>query len=70
MNVGKTNEVVLDARKTKISFVPVKANNEVVKMVSNFKYLNNLIDNNLSFTDNSDLIYKTNRSNVCTSCER
>ena len=50
-------------------FVPVKVTNEPVEVVSNVKYLGTLIDNNLSFSDNSDLIYK-NRSNVCTSCER
>jgi len=49
-------------------FVPVKVTNEPVEVVSNVKYLGTLIDNNLSFSDNSDLIYK-NRSNVCTSCE-
>ena len=47
---------MLDARKTKILFVPVKVNNEPVKVV--FKYLDTLIDNTLSFNDNSDLIYK------------
>ena len=49
---------VLDARKTKKIFVPVKVNNEPVEVVSNFKYLGTLIDNKLSFSDNSDLIYK------------
>ena len=58
INVGKTKELVLDARKTKRLFVPVKVNNEPVKMVFNFKYLDTLIDNTLSFSDNSDLIYK------------
>ena len=57
INVGKTKALVLDARKTKI-FVPVKVNNEPVKVVSNFKYLDTLIDNKPSFSDNSDLIYK------------
>ena len=61
---------MLDARKTKILFVPVKVNNEPVKVVFKFKYLDTLIDNTLSFSDNSDLIYKNNRSNVCTCCER
>ena len=41
-----------------ILFVPVKVNNEPVEVVSNFKYLGTLIDNKLSFSDNSDLIYK------------
>ena len=33
-------------------------NNEPVKVVCNFQYLDTLIDNKLSFSDNSDLIYK------------
>ena len=68
INVGKTKELVLDARKTKNVFVTIKVYNEPVEVVSSFKYLGTLIDNKLSFNDNSDLIYKT-RSNVCTSCE-
>ena len=50
---------MLDTRKTIFFlFVPVKVNNEPVEVVSNFKYLGTLIDNKLSFSDNSDLIYK------------
>ena len=56
INVGKTKELVLGARKTKNVFVPVKVNNEPVEVVSSFKYLGTLIDNKLSFSDNSDLI--------------
>ena len=58
INVGKTKEFVLDARKTKNVFVSVKVNNESVEVVSNFKYLGTLTDNKLSFSGNSDLIYK------------
>ena len=58
INVGKTKELVLDASKTIFLFVPVKVNNESVDVVSNFIYLGTLIDNKLSFSDNSDLIYK------------
>ena len=61
INVGKTKELVLDARKTKILFVPLKVNDEPVKVVSNFRYLDTLIDNKLCFSDNSDLIYKKSK---------
>ena len=64
INVGKTKELVLDARKTKNVFVPVKVNNKPVKVVSNFKYLGTLIDNKLSFSDNSDLIYKKSQQRL------
>ena len=55
---------MLDARKTKNVFVPVKVNNEPVEVVSNFKYLGILIDNKLSFSDNSDLIYKKSQQRL------
>ena len=58
INVGKTKELVLDGRKTKNLFVPFKVNDEPAEVVSNFKYLGTLTDNKLSFSDNSDLIYK------------
>ena len=64
INVGKTKELVLDARKTKNVFVSVKVNNESVEVVSNFKYLGSLIDNKLSFNDNSDLIYKKSQQRL------
>ena len=67
INVGKTKELVKGEKKWKN--VRVKVNNESVVVVSNFKYLGTLVDNKLSFSDNSDLIYKKNHSNVCTACE-
>ena len=45
MNVGKTKELVLDAREIANVFIPVEVNNETVEVVSNFKYLSTLIDN-------------------------
>ena len=33
--------------------------------MSNFKYLGTLIDNKLSFNDNSDLIYKKSQQRLC-----
>ena len=45
INVGRTKELVLDARKTTNVFVPVRVNNEPVEVVSKFKYLGTLIDN-------------------------
>ena len=64
MNVGKTKELVLDARKTTNVFVPVKVNNEPVEMVSNFKYLGTLIDTKLRFNDNTDLMYKKSQQSL------
>ena len=58
INVVKTKELLLDTRIFLILFVPVKVNNEPVEVVSNLKYLGTLIDNKLSFSDNSDFIYK------------
>ena len=64
IKVGKTKELVLDARKRKKKIVPVKVNNEPVEVVSNFKYVGSLIDNKLSFSDNSDLIYKKSQQRL------
>ena len=47
-----------------ILFVPVKVNNEPVEVVSNFKYLGTLIGNKISFSDNSDLIYKKSQQRL------
>ena len=72
MNVGKTKELVLDARKTTNVFVPVKVNNEPVDVVSNFKYLGTLIDNKLGFSDNTDDntdLNSKNHSNAYPVCE-
>ena len=69
INVGKTKELVPDARKTNKKIyknLPVKVNNEPVEVVSNFKYLGTFvdIDNTLSFSDNSDLIYKKSQQRL------
>ena len=64
INVGKTKELVLDARKTKNVFVPVKVNNEPVEVVSNFKYLSTLIDNRLGFSDKTDLIHNKSQQRL------
>ena len=45
MNVGKTQELAVDARETANVFIPVEVSNETVEVVSNFKYLSPLIDN-------------------------
>ena len=57
MNICKTKELVLDARKTTNVFVPVKVNNEPAEVMSNFKYFVILIDNKIRFSDNAYLIY-------------
>ena len=49
MNVGKTKELVLEARKTTNIFVADKVNKEPVEVASTFKYLGTVIDNKLSF---------------------
>ena len=49
-------------------FVPVKVNKEPVEVVFNFKYFGTLIDNKLSFSDNTNLIYNKYHNNSSTSC--
>ena len=69
INVGKTKQLVHANHPHTDVFVPVKVNNELVEVVSDFKYLGTLIDNTLSSSDNTYLFYKRNHSNACTSCE-
>ena len=59
MNV-RQKKLVLDARKTSNAFVPVKVTNEPAEVAINFKYICTLIDNKLSFSDKTDLVYKKN----------
>ena len=48
INVGKTKQLVHANHTHTDVFVPVKVNNEPAEVVSNFKYLGILIDNNLA----------------------
>ena len=62
LNVSKTKEMIIDFRKKKSYVVPLAIKNENVEIVSEYKYLGNIIDNHLSGTSNvNTVIKKTNK---------
>ena len=55
MNISKTKELVIGYN-TCSDFTPVTINNEPVEVVTCFKYLGSLLDNKLTFSENTDYI--------------
>ncbi len=58
LNTKKTKEMIIDFRKKKTTFSPIVINGEEIEIVDEYKYLGTIIDSKLSFTDNTDYIYK------------
>ena len=56
LNVSKTKELVLDRRRNQEVKSPVVICGESVEQVESFKYLGTVIDNKLSFQENTDYI--------------
>lgn len=57
INVAKTNELLF-CKKQDIITEPVLLNGQVAETVETFKYLGTVLDNHLSFTDNTEFIFK------------
>jgi len=55
--VAKTNELIF-GKKQDIITEPILLNGQVVEIVETFKYLGTVLDNHLSFTDNTEFIFK------------
>ncbi len=66
LNVTKTKDMCIDFRRNSNPPLSTVINGETVERVSTFKYLGVVIDNKLSFNENTDTVYK-NRSSDCTS---
>lgn len=58
LNVKKTKEMVVDFRKDKGVSQPLKIKDEIVETVDTYKYLGNVIDNQLKGSDNVAMIVK------------
>ena len=59
INVTKTKDMLIDFRKTQPTNVaPTIIQDKVVEIVSEYKYLGNIIDNKLSFESNTDAVCK------------
>ena len=66
LNVGKTKELLIDFRKSKNTPDPVTINNKEVERVESFKYLGVIIDNKLSWNQNTDsIVNKLNTRLYC-----
>ena len=58
LNVSKTKEMLVDFRKIKSVISPLSIKDENVEIVSNYKYLGNIIDNQLTGIDNVKMLIK------------
>ena len=63
MNIGKTKELVIGS-KVCPDFTPVKINNESVEVVSCFKYLGSILDEKLTFNENTDYVAKKSQQRL------
>ena len=63
LNVKKTKELLFK-NNVEIDFEPVKIGGENVETVENFKYLGTVIDNQLNFSENVNLIYKKSQQRL------
>ena len=59
MNVSKTKELIIQTKSEgDDNMVPVIINNQPIEKVKQFKYLGTIIDQSLTFSHNTDYIYK------------
>ena len=68
LNVRKTNEMIIDFRKFKILPDPIIINDHTVERVSTYKYLGVMLNDDLSWSNNTD--YIISRLNSCLYCLR
>ena len=64
LNVKKTKESVFDFRKSRQIPENVMINNEAVERVTSYKYLGVKIDDQLSGSDNTDMVYKKGQQRI------
>ena len=58
LNIAQTKELVLGGLKGRQTARPVSTDNQEVEIVNSFKYLGTLIDQNLTFCNHVDFVYK------------
>ena len=58
LNVGKTNEMIIDYSTVGVKVPSLIINNEQVEIVNEYKYLGTILDNKFTFTSNVNAIYK------------
>ena len=64
LNVEKTKEMIIDFRKNKGFFEPITIQDRQIERVDSYKYLGVVIDKDLTWTENTDIIIKSETKNV------
>uniref|UniRef100_A0A1A8MF94 Reverse transcriptase domain-containing protein n=1 Tax=Nothobranchius pienaari TaxID=704102 RepID=A0A1A8MF94_9TELE len=64
LNIGKTQELVIDFRKKKQTFSPVVIKGQPVEIVETYKYLGVYLDNKLNWKRNSHAVVKKAQSRL------
>ena len=64
LNVGKTKEMVVDMKRNKSDVSACMIKGQEVERVTVYKYLGTLIDEKLTFDENSNVIYKKCRQRM------
>ena len=64
LNASKTKELIIDLRKRPLCQYPVVMGDTCVNVVRSYKYLGMVIDDRLSWYENSDLLYKKGRKRL------
>ena len=64
LNASKTKELIIDFRKRPLCQYPVVIGDTCVNVVRSYKYLGMVIDDRLSWYENSDLLYKKGRKRL------
>ena len=64
LNVNKTKEVIIDIRKSKALPDPIIINDHTVEHVCTYKYLGVMLNNDLSWSNNTDFIISKQNSHL------
>ena len=65
LNVEKTNEMIIDFRKSKALPDPIIINDHAVERVSTYKYLGVMLNNDISWSNYTDYIISKLNSRLC-----
>ena len=64
LNVGKTKEMVVDFKTNRTDVGELQINGQAVERVQEYKYLGTIVDNQLKFEKNTEMIYKKCRQRM------
>ena len=64
LNVGKTKEMVVDFKRNRTDVGELQIKGQTVERVEEYKYLGTIIDSQMKFEKNTDMIYKKCRQRM------